>query len=190
MKSTGRKQREKVTRLNLTERQFNNLQELLVRYERETRACARARAYYAGCIMLGATLEGSLLAMCHMFQDETRAAISALPKEKQPNGRLLRWDLNHLIPIARGAAWLPAREKGRGPHKIGDWVEMLRDLRNLVHLGRHVREYPKVRLRAAVFHNAREVFETANDWILDRLYKDIRKRMEAEEKRAKKARAR
>lgn len=159
-----------------------------MRYERETRACAKARAYYAGCIMLGATLEGSLLAMCDMFQDEAEAAISSLPKEKQPRGHLLRWDLNELIVIARRAGWLPAREKERSARKIGDWVEMLRDLRNLVHPGRHVREYPKLRLRAFVFHNAREVFEAANDWILDRIYRDLRMKMKAEEFSRKKSR--
>ncbi len=138
--------------------------------------------------MLGATLEGSLLAMCDMFPGEAEAAISALPKERRPKGHLLRWGLNHLIPIAQHACWLPVRERARGPHKIGDWVELLRDLRNLVHPGRHLREYPKARLRAVAFHNAREVFEAANDWILNRVYNDLRMKIEAEEASEKKAR--
>lgn len=176
------------TRLRLTRRQFDSLQELLTKYERETRACAGARAYYAGCIMLAATLEGMLLAMCNMFDGEVATVLSTMPQDTRPQAHLLRWDLNELIIVARRLNWLPAREKERGRFKIGDWVELLRDLRNLVHLGRHVREYPKVRLRAVVFHNAREVFDAASDWILNRLHEDIRKRMEAERKPTERAR--
>lgn len=56
----------------------------------------------------------------------------------------------------------------------------------MVHPGKHLRDYPKVRLAKANVLDAREVFEAANEWLYQKLAQDIMK--EIEEQEAKEAR--
>jgi hypothetical protein len=138
--------------------------------------------------MLGAALEGSLLALCSLYPKEVAAAMAALPSDKRPKGPMDRWTLDNLIRVANHLGWLPQRKGTRGPFKIGDWVQLLRDLRNLAHPGRHLREYPRITVAAVNFRSAEEVFEAANDWLYRKVERDLLKAIEKETKRKDKKR--
>ena len=55
----------------LSDDQFQELMRLCRFYRREADRAMGAKAYLAGCVMIGAALEADLLAMCHCYSDET-----------------------------------------------------------------------------------------------------------------------
>jgi hypothetical protein len=165
-------------RKGLSDAAFDRLVTLIRRYERESQRCAEVKAYYAACAMLGAAVEGSLLAMCCAYPKEVKRAIQSLPENERPRGRWKRWALHQLLIVAKTAGWLPARRGKRGRLKVGDWAELLQELRNLVHPGKHLRSYPKVRIRRGHLADARTVFEAVNDHLYQKLAADLRDAVE------------
>src|SRR5262245_57842274 len=147
---------------------------LLSVYERESRACARVKAYYAACAMLGATLEAQLLVMCSLYPKDVEKTFLSMAPESRPKGRMDRWSFEQLLVIGRRAKWLPSRSHPRRPRLVGDLGDLIRELRNLVHPGKHARDYPKVRVRRAHFGDAQAIFDVANSWLLDHIHKSLR----------------
>lgn len=108
--------------------------------ESEADACAKAGAYLAASVMIGAAIEAALLFACLNDPGATRAARAKLGKKKtKRQGKdPKRWTLKHLVDIAFAAGWLP-------DSKIDDIVleseflaAMIREFRNSVHPGRHL----------------------------------------------------
>ncbi len=54
----------------LTEEQYNEVFRLSRAYYREAHRCRDGKAYLAGCVMMGAALEASLLAFVDCYIDE------------------------------------------------------------------------------------------------------------------------
>lgn len=150
---------------SFSDERFDLLSKIIVRYQREAEKCASVRAYYAACVMIGGALEGMLLQMCDLFEDEVKEALSKLP-EKKPRGPIEKWNLSDLIEAALAAGWLPPR---RGPDLaeagIGELAHLIRRLRNLSHPGVHLREVDEVPLRAASYRVAYTLFDSARDWL-------------------------
>lgn len=136
---------------SLGARKFNRLLELARRFNAESQRCARVRAYYAACILQGAALEGMLMAMVECHPEDVKQYLATLPSRDRPKGQLTKWTLNELVKIAIGLNWIPARRGKYRVHGIGDWLNYVRDARNLVHLGRHLRDYPNLRIRSKHF---------------------------------------
>lgn len=157
----------------LSARRFNKLIELINRYGEESRKCAKVRAYYGACILLGAVLEGMLLAMCDMFPDEAQSWFCALPPQQRPKAAIAKWDFSTLAKAARAIGWLPGRRTGRAPRQIGDLVEFLRELRNMIHPGKHLRDYPNVRIGRLHLRDAEAVFDAAHGWLYSRVTGDL-----------------
>jgi len=161
----------------LSEKRFNELVRLCNAYRREARRCLGARAYLAGCIMIGAALEACLVAMCHLYpRDIPRALVPTWRGDKKP---LLRWTLNELLHVARGAHWLPAglyaeeawdNKKAR----IGDYALVVRDFRNLVHVARYLQDYPSPRLTKRRLEFCFEVLEVVVDHLDARVHRGLR----------------
>ena len=142
---------------------FAQLVDLIGKFDREARRCAKAHAYYAACVMQAAVLEGMLIAMCDGDLNKVSAYLQTLPKEQRPKGQVATWGMNQLIKIAVALHWLPSRVSSRGRRKIGDWVALVKEFRNLVHPGKHVRDYPKVRLRKGHFSDSLTIVQVATD---------------------------
>jgi hypothetical protein len=170
----------------LSKGRFNNLIRLVNEYDREVRRCTKARAYYAANALLGAQLEGMLLGMCDLFPEEVRKWFADLPSGQRPKNAIEKWDLATLSRVARDLKWLPARSKPRGHYKIGDWVDLVREMRNLVHPGRHLRDYPKLRIRNTHLSNAKDVFNAANSWLMAKIGDDLERAIKREESRKRK----
>lgn len=87
--------------------------------------CYRADAHLATVVMLGSLLEGALLGKA---SDNSAAANQAKDAPRDKNGRvraLEQWRLFDFINVASEYGWI---------HKTrGDFVDVLRDYRNLVH---------------------------------------------------------
>ena len=118
-------------------------------YGLEAERCANAGAHLAKCIMLAATIGGQLVICVSSFPEEAERALKRLQESNEINRGLklssvLEWDLGQLLKVAREAQWLPPKVK-RYPFPAVDTAEVLsadhiRELRNLVHPGRLVRE--------------------------------------------------
>lgn len=112
-------------------------------YRIESRKCLRSGAYLAACIMSGAALEVMLMLATSAFSDEATAT-GKLPKKKGKVPKpLLDWNLAELLTVAKAAGWLPSALQlterwNRRKAKIGDYAEVARMLRNLVHPEKYI----------------------------------------------------
>lgn len=61
----------------------------------------------------------------------------------------------------------------RGRTLVGDWVLFVKELRNLAHAGKHVRNYPKIKLNSRHYSDARTVFQAAMGLLADINAKDL-----------------
>ncbi len=148
---------------SLPKEKYDLLRKIIGRYHSEAEKCASVRAYYAACVMLAAALEGMLLQMCDLLNDEVAQALLKLPRK--PKGSIGHWGLDDLIEIAVAAEWLPIRQ---GPDLaepgIGEKAHLIRRLRNLAHPGVHLREVNEVPITAAYYRAAYVLFDAARDW--------------------------
>jgi hypothetical protein len=103
--------------------------------------------------------------MCNLQVEEVEQMVGSLPSADRPRGPMDRWSMDDLIMLAKRLGWLPARVHPRGRRRIGDLSLLVKELRNLAHPGKHIREYPNVRLRKAHYEDARAIFATATNWL-------------------------
>jgi hypothetical protein len=154
-------------------KRFEALLVIIKVYQDESEKCAKAEAWYAAAAMIGAALEGSLLAMCSLYPAEVTTYVAGVPALRRLHKQMDRWTLGDLIEVAVGSGWLPARDHKNGRLKIGNVVQRSQDLRNMVHPGRHVRDYPNVRITRAHYEHVADLFEAANSWLLSKLHKAL-----------------
>jgi len=141
---------------------FDRLVRLIRAFDREAEKCAKIRSYYAACVLEAAVLEGLLVAVCDAYMEKVESYLAQLPSRRRPQGQIWEWGLADLIRVAAELEWLPKRSGPRGRLKIGDLVGVVKELRNLVHPGRHVRQYPNLRLRSGHYQDAYEIVRAAS----------------------------
>ena len=81
-------------------------------YWQEALRFERAKAYLAGCIMLGSAFENLLILMINVFSDEADQT-GKVPTKKSKPKPLLTWTFVELLRVAKAAKWLPAAFKPR-----------------------------------------------------------------------------
>jgi hypothetical protein len=171
----------------LSDGRYEHLLALQRQYQREARRSAKAKAYLGACVLAGAELEANLIAMCTLYDREVNGYLATLTAGRPPHN-LDRWTLEHLIKVAVALRWLLSRKRANAPRTVGEWVELLRELRNLVHPGKHLRDYPRVRIGRLHYADARAVLKAANSWLLRRVETGLRASIERAERRRKNAR--
>jgi hypothetical protein len=164
--------------LLLTDEDFEELQRLLSVYRREAAKCENGGSYLGGCIMLGAALEASLMAMVHCFPEEVQTADSCPTRKGRPM-TLMHWKFGELLSVANELSWLPARLTREGEFEaklaaIGDYAEVVRQMRDLVHPARYIQDLPRKRITKKYLDTANEVLKLATDYLLDILVKKIK----------------
>jgi len=115
-------------------------------YRDEAAKCAEAEACLAGCVLLASALEASLLAMTRCFPEEVEEFVKS-SDAKEFSRPPKDWGLSQLLLVAKGLGWLPNSkdESARfDPRRaqVGDLVEVVRMVRNLIHPAIYLREYP------------------------------------------------
>jgi hypothetical protein len=111
--------------------------DLIALYESEARKSADAEAYYAAITMLGSAAEARILLECVRQRAKVRKVIGRLPQRQRPaSPDPLKWNLTHLINVAKAADWLPNIDDGNIVHVVSGWAHRLRTIRNLLHPGR------------------------------------------------------
>lgn len=82
----------------LTEEEEREFWRLYRFYWREAERCEEAKAYLAGCVMLGSALEALLILMVDVY-DEQAAATGKVPIRRKTPKPLLDWDLGELLRV-------------------------------------------------------------------------------------------
>jgi hypothetical protein len=168
----------------LSEDQFQELMRLCLLYRREAKRSMDAKAYLAGCVMIGAALESELLALCNCYPDEIPGEL--IPKKK--NGKpkhILDWTFSQLLRIARERGWLPARldlteQWDQKRAHIGDYAIVLKEIRNLVHSSCYISYFPKSRITKRRMEMCFEILEVASDHLQAKLHASIRAAIDEE----------
>ncbi len=168
---------------DLSEKNFNELLRLTRMYHREARRCEGAKSYLAGCIMAGAALEALLVAMLHLYGDELEGSAVAMSKGRPKP--LLGWTLFEMLNVARNAKWLPTGlELGANWNtrlaRIGDYAEVLRQIRNLIHPSRYLLDQSPSRITKRYLTSSIEIFEAASSHLEAKVHESLRKDMEKE----------
>jgi hypothetical protein len=130
---------------DMTKEQFREVLRLSRVYYREATRCESAKAYLSGCVAAAAALEAQLVAIVHLYGLEVELAGFACKRAGRPK-RLLDWSLDDLIRAAADMGWLPRGLKdgdrwNSRRARIGDHALVLKQVRNLVHPARYLRDH-------------------------------------------------
>lgn len=128
-------------------------------YLQESSACAQAGAYYAACAMLGAALEARFLAWCYHHESRVDQAVAQLPGKSRPKEKdKHRWTLNQLVTVMHAAGALPTFEVDGVSVDAARLLDIIRELRNFLHPGKHVRGTPHIHLGRAHVTEAQMIY--------------------------------
>ena len=174
-----------VTVTALSEEEERELRQLSGYYWKEALRCEEAKAYLAGCVMLGSALETLLMLMVDGYADEVEATGTVPILRNGKSLPLLRWNLSQLLKAAKAAGWLPSgldtSEKwSTRKAKVGDYAEMFRIVRNLAHPGRYVQDHARSRVTARYLERQFEIALACRDWLAKRNNESLRERMRKE----------
>ena len=141
-------------------------------YWREAKRCEKAKAYLAGCVMLGSALEALLILMVNIFDDEAERT-GKIPLRKGKPKPLLEWDLADLLKVAKAAQWLPATLDlndywNERKARVGDYAEVVRQLRNLAHPARYCGDLFGKRFTAKYLHGQFRFMLLCRNWLAER----------------------
>jgi hypothetical protein len=167
--------------VTLSEEQEKELYRLSRYYWKEALRCEESKAYLAGSIILGSALETMLMLIVNIYADEAEAT-EMLPRRNNKPRDLIDWDLGQLLKVAKAAGWLPSAleltdDWSNRKAKIGDYAEVTRMVRNLVHPGYFVRDHTRSRVTAKYLKRQFEVVELCCDWLAERNNRSLREHM-------------
>lgn len=174
-----------MTFTTLTNEEEKELSRLNQFYFQEAKRCELAKAYLAGCVMLGSALETLLTLMINAYSDEAEQTGRVPMKKGQPKA-LLDWQFADLLRVAKAANWLPSAldqnndEWSSRKARIGDYAEVVRQVRNLAHPARYVEDHHRRRVTAKYLRRQFEVVLLCRDWLAERNNKSLREHMKAE----------
>jgi hypothetical protein len=142
-------------------------------YRDEAERCKAGGAYLASCVLLASALEAALLAMVECFSQEV-AAFANRSSARELSRPRSEWGLSQLLLVARNLGWLPSNRRGKrqvetGAAQVGDYVEVVRVIRNLIHPAIYLREYPGEAITEKHLDISYKVLEVACECLSDRL---------------------
>jgi hypothetical protein len=146
---------------------------------REAERCVETGLYRPACVLMGAGLEGALLSTA-MLAEPSLKEDGLWPSRRGVDRDALELHLGELVDLAIAAKWIPADYRGLklklDDGDLGNAVDWLKWLRNLVHPGAFVREMGGDELGRVAFENASgvlgKVYEELTA-VLDRVGKDL-----------------
>lgn len=171
----------------LTEDEEKELWRLNRFYWKEAERCEEAKAYLAGCVMLGSALENILILMISLYKEDADRTGKVPLKNGKPKP-LLKWDLAELLAVAKTAGWLPAGLKlgedwNSKKARVGDYAEAARMMRNLAHPARYLKDHPRGRVTKRYLQRQFEIVLACRDWLAAHNNRELLKAIEEEEKK-------
>ena len=170
--------------ITLTDEEEKELYRLQRLYWREALRCEESKAYLAGCVMLGSALETLLILMVNCYSDEADKT-GKVPTIKGKPKPLLDWKFIELLRVAKAANWLPSQLDlnevwNSKKALIGDYAEVVRMVRNLVHPTSYATEHYRSRVTAKYLQWQFNIVLHCRDWLSERNNKSLLEHMKAE----------
>ena len=167
-----------MSRFELAEEQYNEVVRLARAYYLEAHKCKSGKAYLAGCIMIGGALEASLLAFANCYPNEALSSTVA-PTKRGSIKPLAEWSLAELLAVAKEQSWLSSglslsEQWDNEKAHIGDYAEALRQIRNFIHPVRYLLDFPHKRITKRYLEALFEIFEVANDYLMNKIGESLR----------------
>jgi len=168
----------------LTEEQYNEVVRLSRAYHREAHRCRDAKAHLAGCVMMGAAFEATLLAFVNCYPEEALCS-TRVPTRRGSIKPLEQWSLAELLAVAKERGWLPSglsldEEWSDRRARIGDYAEVLRQIRNLIHPAQYMFALPHKRITKRYLEMSFEIFEVATEYLMNKIGESLRTAFEAD----------
>lgn len=169
----------------LPEEIYNGIVHLSRSYHREAERCRVGKAFLAGCVMAGAALEAMLLAVANCFPEEASCS-EAAPRRNGKVRPLANWSFADLVAVARERGWLPyglSRDEDWDDAKagIGDYAEVLRQVRNLVHPIRYAHDMPRKRITSRYLQISFEILEVASGYLRNKVLASLKELIDKED---------
>jgi len=166
----------------LSEELYNEVLRRAGIYRRQAEKCLDYKAFLAGCIMIGATFEAVLLAFDNCYPEEAFTS-QAAPRRQASVKPLLEWSLADLLAVVKERNWLPSGlsrddEWDEASAHIGDYSEVIREIRNLVHPARYIVDFPRKRITRRYLESCFEILDVASDYLLEKIVGDIQEAIE------------
>jgi len=170
--------------ITLTDAEEKELYRLQRLYWREALRCGESNAYLAGCVMLGSALETMLILMVNIYSDEVEQT-GKVPMKKGKPKPLLDWKFIELLRVAKAASWLPSQldlneDWNSRKARIGDYAEVVRMVRNLVHPASYAADHYRQRITRKYLRWQFEAVLHCLDWLAERNSKSLLEHMKAE----------
>lgn len=108
---------------------------------KEARASALMAAYHAAAAMVGAATEAALLSRCLRSADSISDVVKQLPRRQRPKTFDPRcWQFSEMCRVADRAGWLPDFQVGEFKLTGDGLINMVRELRNMIHPAKQLRQ--------------------------------------------------
>lgn len=177
----------------LSTEQEKEIMPLAIQYKREAKKCFGAKAYLSGCVLMGAALEAILLSTANCFP-EIVTSIKQAPKKNGKIKRLDRWTLMDLLAVAKELNWLPS---GLSPEDewisanvmIGDYVDVVRNIRNLIHPVRYLDHFGRKRFPKKYLEACFKIVDTAHEYLSSLIKDSLSIMLEEKERRSAQSRS-
>lgn len=171
-----------MTDISLTPQQEIETYRLIKLYRREASRCHEGKAYLAGCIMLGSALEATLLVFLHAYTDQATIFVKT-HRNQLADKPLIRWSLAEMLDVAKNLGWLPSglslEEKWLKKYaQIGDYAEVVREIRNLVHPACYSKTFHRKRATKRYFDWVSDILAAAIDYLASFNNECLRRHME------------
>lgn len=173
-----------ITIAPLTDEEHKELWRLQRFYWKEAIRCEGAKAYLAGCVMLGSALETILILMIDVHSEEAEKT-GKVPNSRGRPKSLLDWNLVELLRVAKAAGWLPTAldlndDWNWRKAKVGDYAEVVRRMRNLAHPARYLNDHRGRRVTSKYLQRQFEVVLACRDWLAAHNSRELLKQIEEE----------
>lgn len=144
------------------------LNELRNQFFKESEICAQIGAYHAACVMLGATLETTVLALCYKNKAVAVSTANKLPSKNRPRRKNepTEWTFAQLVQVADEAGWLPNLSMGDYELRTRGLIDLVRQLRNTVHPGRHIQTGEKIKVGEPDYLDVKAIYQIVRSQVI------------------------
>jgi hypothetical protein len=147
-------------------------------YYRQAERCRESRAFLAGCVMIGAAFEAMLLGFMNCYPEEAASSQTA-PRRRGRTRPIADGSFTDLLAVAKERDWLSSglsldEDWDDAKAKIGDYAEVVRQIRNLVHPDRYAEDFPRKRITERYLKSMFEILHVANDHLLSKIGESLR----------------
>ena len=125
--------------------------------------------------------------MISLYHDDADRT-GKVPQRKSKPKPLLKWDLVELLRVAKAAGWLPAGLKmdedwDSKKARVGDYAEVVRQMRNLAHPARYLQDHSRRRVTKKYLQRQFEIVLACRDWLAAHNNRELLKAIAEEEER-------